>query len=160
MRKQNREIAQRSGILDVLEQAQVCRVALNTPEGGPYIVPLNYGYRLDEDGVLTLYFHCANEGRKLDLIRADGRCGFQLDCAHELRQGQTACDFTFYFQSIIGSGDIALVADEDERMRGLDALMRHYGGAGLGYKERALALTTVLKLTANEYCGKRHIPAP
>lgn len=34
----------------------------------PYIIPLNYGYTY-EDGKLVIYFHCAKEGRKLDILK-------------------------------------------------------------------------------------------
>jgi len=34
----------------------------------PYIVPMNFGYEM-ADGALSLYFHCANEGRKINIIK-------------------------------------------------------------------------------------------
>ncbi|MDR1801884.1 MAG: pyridoxamine 5'-phosphate oxidase family protein [Lachnospiraceae bacterium] len=156
MRKSNREIKEQEGLNAVLEKSGVCRLALNTPEGAPYIVPLNYGYEVSENGKLTLYFHCAKEGRKLDLIHKDSRCGFEMDCSHELETGELACQYTFYFESIIGTGMISIVEDNDERIHGLKVLMRHYGGEGKTIDERALALTTVLRLDAVSYCGKRH----
>jgi len=156
VRKSNREIKEQTELAAVLEKSQVCRVALNTPEGVLYIVPLNYGYEFNGDGKLTLYFHCANEGKKLDLIRRDDRCGFEIDCSHELQAGDLACEYTFYFESIIGSGSISIVEDDVGRMHGLNALMRHYGGEGKAFSEHSLTLTTVLRLDVAEYCGKRH----
>jgi len=48
------------------------------------------------------------------------------------------------------------VEDSAERIHGLNVLMRHYGSNGKDFSEHALALTTVLRLDAAEYCGKRH----
>lgn len=59
MRKANREIKDEQLMRQTLETADTCRLALNTG-GAPYIVPLSYGYTL-EDNRLTLYFHCADE---------------------------------------------------------------------------------------------------
>ena len=67
MRRKEREVTDIKEIREVLDSCKVCRLGI-ADEGGAYIVPLNYGYRL-EDGVLTLYFHGAKEGKKLDLIR-------------------------------------------------------------------------------------------
>ena len=156
MRKSNREITNQAELNAVLEKCEVCRIAMNTPEGAPYIVPLTFGYEVGADGELTLYFHCANEGRKLDLLRRDSRCGFELDGSHELQLGELACDYAYHFESIIGSGKISVVTDSDERLHGLNVLMRHYGGEGKTFTEHALNLTTVLRLDVTEYCGKRH----
>lgn len=52
-------------------------------EGAPYVVPMNYGFALAPDGRLTLYLHCAAEGRKLDLLRRDARVGFAISALVE-----------------------------------------------------------------------------
>ena len=58
MRKRDREVREFSEIVDIVNRSQVMRMATC---GEPYIVPLSFGYEA-EDGVLTLYFHCAAEG--------------------------------------------------------------------------------------------------
>ena len=82
MRRKEREVTDIKEIREVLDSCKVCRLGI-ADEGGAYIVPLNYGYRL-EDGVLTLYFHGAKEGKKLDLIRKNPEVGFEMDGRHEL----------------------------------------------------------------------------
>ncbi|MDR2587116.1 MAG: pyridoxamine 5'-phosphate oxidase family protein [Coriobacteriales bacterium] len=66
MRKSNREIKDRSDMVDVIRRCTVCRIGFQT-DGAPYIVPMSFGLSDDGDG-LRLYFHCATEGRKLDLL--------------------------------------------------------------------------------------------
>ena len=99
MRKANREIKDEQLMRQTLETADTCRLALNTG-GAPYIVPLSYGYTL-EDNRLTLYFHCADEGRKLELMAADNRAGFELDCGQKLVTGPKACHYSTQFMSIV-----------------------------------------------------------
>lgn len=41
-------------------------------EGEVYIVPVNFGYDM-KGKELTLYIHCAGEGRKIDLIRKNAK---------------------------------------------------------------------------------------
>jgi nitroimidazol reductase NimA-like FMN-containing flavoprotein (pyridoxamine 5'-phosphate oxidase superfamily) len=175
MRKKNREVRLPEEIRGIVERCDVCRVALPT-EGAPYIVPMNFGFEFSgggggdsdgsggsigsEDGAaakdkLTLWFHCAVAGRKLDLIADGCEAGFEMDTDHELRPGETACAYSMNYASVIGSGHIAQVADNEERMHGLKAIMKHYGGDGLPFNEKDLSLTCVLRLDAAEYACKR-----
>ena len=63
MRRKEREVVKSEEIAEVLDSCKVCRLGVQD-EDGVYIVPLNYGYVM-ENGVLTLYFHGAKEGKKM-----------------------------------------------------------------------------------------------
>ena len=69
MRRSDREIKEYNEIIGVIEKCDVCRLALNN-DGYPYIIPLNFGFK-EENGKAELYFHCANEGTKLELIKKE-----------------------------------------------------------------------------------------
>ena len=153
MRKKNREVTDVAGLRAILDRAAVCRIAL-TDGDAPYIVPLNFGYVWEDR--LVLYFHGAKEGKKLDLIRANPRVGFELDSPGALKTGDRACDWSMNYESIIGSGLLREVTDETERQAGLTAVMRHYGRTdGFEYDPRVLAFTAVLRLDAEVFTGKR-----
>jgi nitroimidazol reductase NimA-like FMN-containing flavoprotein (pyridoxamine 5'-phosphate oxidase superfamily) len=58
---------------DILNRAEVGRIALF--DGTiPYIIPLNFLYK---DGKIV--FHCAWEGKKLDIISMNPKCCFEVD---------------------------------------------------------------------------------
>lgn len=153
MRKANREIKDEQLMRQTLETADTCRLALNTG-GAPYIVPLSYGYTL-EDNRLTLYFHCADEGRKLELMTADNRAGFELDCGQKLVTGPKACHYSTQFMSIVGWGLLERLAEPEAKKAALSYLMRHYSGRDdWDFDEKVLNHTTVLKLTVHEFTGK------
>lgn len=38
-----------------------------------------------------------------------------------------ACDWGMNYESIMGSGSMTIVSDPEERRRGLDLIMAHYG---------------------------------
>lgn len=159
MRRKDREISERTGLLEILEQSDVCRIAFATA-AAPYIVPLNYGYRWDDGttgrtGALELYFHCAAEGRKLDLMRANDSVGFEIDTAHELITKAQACGWGMKYKSLIGSGRLYEVKDFNEKRQYLDRIMSHYGFTGKAlYEDSMLEKTTVLKLEVSELSGK------
>ena len=58
---------------EILKRAEVGRLALS--DGSlPYVVPLNFIY---DDGKIV--FHCAWEGKKLDIISKNPNCCFEVD---------------------------------------------------------------------------------
>ena len=62
MRRKDREMKEFNQLAETIEKGQVCRIAIH--DVYPYIVPMNYGYKIEEEQV-TLYFHSAKEGRKI-----------------------------------------------------------------------------------------------
>ena len=62
-----------SEMVDILNRAEVGRMALFDGTM-PYIIPLNFLYK---DG--KIIFHCAWEGRKLDIISTNPNCCFEVD---------------------------------------------------------------------------------
>lgn len=152
MRRKDREISDKSALIEILESADVCRIAMQS-EHAPYIVPLNYGFMWDER--LVIYFHCAAEGRKLDLIEKNNRVGFEVDTGHALMTGERACDWGMKYKSIIGSGKISRVEDGEEKRKALDSIMRHYGFTETPvYGTEVFGKTVVLRLAADEITGK------
>lgn len=65
MRQKKREVTDRAIICAMLDQMDVLYLGIHD-EPAPYVVPLNFGYEFEEE--LVLYFHCAREGHKLDLL--------------------------------------------------------------------------------------------
>ena len=125
-------------------------------ESAPYIVPLNFGYQRQGER-LTLYFHSALEGRKLDLIRRCQIVGFEMDTGHQLHRGTAACNCSFGFQSVIGTGHAALVEDPAEKERALQLLMLHQtGDAHWPIPPQAVNKVAVIRLTVEEISCKRH----
>jgi nitroimidazol reductase NimA-like FMN-containing flavoprotein (pyridoxamine 5'-phosphate oxidase superfamily) len=57
----------------VLKSAEVGRIALSD-SSKPYIVPLNFLY---QNGKIA--FHCAFDGKKLDIISKNPNCCFEVD---------------------------------------------------------------------------------
>ncbi|MCM1333980.1 MAG: pyridoxamine 5'-phosphate oxidase family protein [Bacteroides sp.] len=154
MRRSDREVTDLGEILGIVRRAEFCTLAL----GGdyPYAVPLSFG-ECYENGVLTLYFHGASEGEKLTRIARDPRAGFSLVTGAAVRQSVQPCGCTTSFESVIGYGAAALVADRAERERGLSLLLHHYGYTGEpAFDEKVMEHTVVFKLTAERFTAKRH----
>mgnify|MGYP000909609333 CR=1 FL=1 len=152
MRRKDRELHTKDELLAILEEAEVCRLAIQTG-GAPYIVPLNFGYSWADQ--LVLYFHSAGEGRKIDLLKENNTVGFELDTAHVLAKAVKACDWGMKYRSVIGTGMVEFIEDEDEKRLALQAIMRKYGFPGeASFDGAMLRSTKVYKLVAQEVSGK------
>ena len=154
MRRSDREVKNISEILQIIGRCEVCRVALNGDDGFPYIVPMNFGH-CQENGKTVFYFHCAMEGKKLDLIRADNRASFEMDCSCELVPRDAEGECTMAYESVVGRGRIEFVSDE-EKINALSVLMRHYNKGEFTINEAVAKRTCVFKMIVEEMTGKRN----
>ncbi len=154
MRRADREVKNFNEIVEILEKCDVCRLALNDKDY-PYIVPLNFGMTV-ENGIVTLYFHSALEGTKLDLIRRDNRASFEADCEHALVTVEKTGSCTMNYKSVIGRGFIEFVPDE-EKFAALKILMKHYHKEDFPFNENVVPRTAVFKMTVTEMTGKKRL---
>lgn len=153
MRRTDREITSFAELIRIIQQCDVCRLALyDTPY--PYILPLNFGMVVEGQQV-TLYFHGAKEGKKYDLIAKNPNASFEMDCGHKLIVDKDACKCTMAYESVIGQGEVSLVSGE-EKLVGLRALMQQYHSAeDFTFPPQVVERTTVYKLTVHTMTGKR-----
>ncbi|MBU8892164.1 MAG: pyridoxamine 5'-phosphate oxidase family protein [Bacteroidales bacterium] len=153
MRRNDREITNQTEIETIIQKADVCRIAL-IDDGLPYIVALNFGYKAGNPAVL--YFHCANEGRKLNIIEKNNSVCFQMDVDHELVSAKKACGYTMKFKSIVGYGKIHKVVSKEEKIEGLNYIMKQYSeNDNFDYADKMLDITTILKLKIEKLTGKK-----
>lgn len=154
MRRTDKEIKDIKEIESIIKRTDVCRLAM-TSDNIPYVVAMNFGYKSGTPS--ELFFHCATEGRKLDIIRKNNNVCFQMDTDHSLKRGDIACDSGMSYTSIIGYGKIFFVTDEEEKKTGLDCIMKHYTQKSMHvYNNDILRVTTVLRLVVTEMsCKKR-----
>ncbi|NJE39708.1 pyridoxamine 5'-phosphate oxidase family protein [Faecalicoccus pleomorphus] len=152
MRRKDREIKDFDKILQIMRQCDSCVLALND-DGFPYMVPLNFGMNI-EDGQLYLYFHCAMQGKKLDLIRKDNRATFEMDCDHNFILYDERMSCTMGYSSVVGHGIIEFV-EEEKKYEALKILMRQYHAEDFQFNKDMIKVTTVLKMKVLDITGKR-----
>jgi uncharacterized protein len=153
MRRKDREIADDNEIREIIDKAQICRIALSDGEF-PYIVPMNFG--VEWNNPIKLYFHCANAGRKLEIIRKNNNVCFQADIYAELILNDIACKCTINYHSVIAFGTIQIITNPIEKIKGLNILMSHYSSAEkFNYEDKIFEMTTVLEMTVNKISGKK-----
>jgi uncharacterized protein len=153
MRRADREISGIGQIEEIINKSDVCRIAFAN-NNYPYMVTMNFGYTNDPGR--SFYFHCAKEGKKLEMMRINNHVCFELDTDHKIFKGKRGCDWGMTFSSVLGYGNISEVTDNKERIKGLNSIMSHYGGEGVyEFDDRVLDNTIILRLDIVEMTGKK-----
>ena len=156
MRRKDREISDLSKIHGIIRKCYCCRVGFNDCSE-VYIVPLSFGFVEDKENGDTFYFHGAKEGRKVELIKKSNYVGFELDTNYKLNGGDFACDYSARFQSVIGNGVISIVTDENEKIKGLCAIMEQATGKKeWTFNSHMLQEVCVFKLVVQKISCKEH----
>ena len=152
MRRKDREITDVEEIIRIMEKCDVCRLALFDDEY-PYIIPLNFGFDFEQD-TLYLYFHSAQEGHKLDLIKKNNKVTFEMDCEHQMILYDERMSCTMGYASVIGHGEIEFV-DDNHKYEALKIMMRHYHNEDFCFNKDMMKVTAVYRLKVNDMVGKR-----
>ena len=137
-----------------MRECKTCHVAM-VDEGTPYVVPLNYGYHFSDNGLLTLVFHSAKEGRKLDILRKNNRVCFAITNEGAPQQTDTPCNSGYYYASLIGNGTVHFPEDPTEKARALSLLVKHQTGREAHFTNEQIETVCVFKIGSTDYTGKR-----
>ena len=155
--KRERQVTDPEQILHILDTAKVVHLGLSVNDE-PYVVPMNYGYTI-EDGKLTLYLHSAVRGKKLDMIRANSKVFFEIDCDRMPFEGRVPCQYGMVYSSIMGRGTATLVDDAEGKKQAMTILMKTQTGKDFSFNDRLVSIVTVIRIDVSEYTAK-HRPLP
>lgn len=150
MRRKDKELTDARLIENILEEAEVIRLAM-VDEGEPYLVAMNFAYA---DG--AIFLHSALEGRKVDILKKNDRVAFQTETDMKILLEPEACNCTTQYKSVSGSGRAVLVSEKQEKIKALDAIMKKYSGrTGFEYPDAALNKTLIIRVDIDRMTGKK-----
>ena len=89
--KKERQITDKQKIEEFLKEQKIIRIGYYDKSNDEvYIVPLNFGYKVDNDEYI-FYMHGGQKGRKFELTKEEPNVGFEIDGNYELVPGELAC---------------------------------------------------------------------
>ena len=155
MRRADREVNDRGEILEIMRRCDALSLALIDGEY-PYVITLNFGFEDTPEG-LVLYFHGANDGKKLELIALNPHAAFTMSCDHAFVPGKVDCAGTFKYESVCGRGLITMV-EGSEKQRALTIITTHYDrGKDHPFDEKHARAVSIFKLNVESLTGKRRL---
>ena len=157
MTKRERQITDEKQILDILNAGKVLHLGLAV-DNEPYVVPMNYGYTY-ENGKLVMYLHSAVRGKKLDMIRANPKVFFEIDCDRKPFEGIKPCQYGLSYSSVMGRGTARILEDAEEKMQAMTVLMKTQTGKDFTFNKELVSIVAVIRIDVAEYTAK-HRPMP
>jgi nitroimidazol reductase NimA-like FMN-containing flavoprotein (pyridoxamine 5'-phosphate oxidase superfamily) len=151
VRRKDREITDSDAFKKVLKCTKYVTVAL-CMDDEPYLVSLSHGY---DETRNCLYFHCADEGKKLAYMEANCKVWGQA----VLDYGVTdECDYAY--TSVHFKGTVCLIDDLQEKQHGMEVMVRQLSGNPeeklAKIKPEKLANTTMGRIDIRYMTGKKH----
>lgn len=154
MRRKDKQISERSEIDVIIRGCQVCHLAMAV-DNVPYVVPLCFGYDGD-----YLYLHMAGSGKKIDCLEANPRVCFQMERGVGLIcGGAEPCDWSFRFESVIGSGRAEELNSDEDKAAALGRIASQYAEKEISRVPSSAGLR-VWRVAIDEICAKRSPPGP
>ena len=142
--------------LEVFDKAPYITVSMTDEDGNPYGLPLSL-VRTDEK---TFWFHCATEGKKLDVLKANPRVFLSAVTKCRPLRGPKDGSFTLEFQSATAVGIAEIIEDENAKKEVLRAICQRFLPQQMdGFEQaaaRSLHRTAIVRITLLEPpVGKR-----
>ena len=153
MRRKDREVSNIDDIRGIIEKCKVCHLAM-IDKGLPYVVPLSFGYKFDGDK-LTLYFHSANEGRKIAILKESSGVCFEMADEGKLGLVENPCNSGYFYESVIGFGQVEFVDDDDEKCEALTLIMKHQTNQDFVFTAKQANTVCVFKAVSVDFTGKK-----
>lgn len=147
MRREDRRISHEEA-LEILKEGQYGILSMCTVNNEGYGIPLNYIFTEN-----MIFFHCADEGSKLDYIRKNNKVTFCVVGNTKILPSK----FSIIYESVIVSGSVSEI-DGDEKHKALMRFVEKYSGnyiqEGKEHINRDFDNVKVLKLSVESVNGK------
>jgi nitroimidazol reductase NimA-like FMN-containing flavoprotein (pyridoxamine 5'-phosphate oxidase superfamily) len=148
----NRELTSEADIQEILKKGKFVVISM-CRDNEPYIVTLSYGFSPENN---TMYFHCAKQGMKLELIAFNPSV-----CATVIEDGGYVSDQCEHnYKTAVFRGTMSIVTDLDEKRYGMSVLVNHLESAPeaisrlLLKSDEAFSRMDVLKLEIKQITAK------
>ena len=154
MRVQNREVKDFSNIIDILSRCDTLSIGL-VNDNCPYVVSVSFGFHVDENGKVHIYFHCAKEGMKIECIKANSKVCVEGHIFHKIEPLKHG--ITTRYESIIGMGT-ARELYGNEKKEGLLRICEKYGYDDYNIDEcKGMDAASVYDVALEKITGKRNL---
>lgn len=134
----------------IIRRCKFCHIGM-VDNDRPYVLAFNFGY--DDQ---TIWIHCAREGKKLDVLKNNPNVCVEFDTDHRLfsRNEEVACSWRQAYRSVIVEGQAVFVDGYDEKMKGLNILMKNYSSREFKYSKPSVDNIQVIKIPVAFISGR------
>jgi nitroimidazol reductase NimA-like FMN-containing flavoprotein (pyridoxamine 5'-phosphate oxidase superfamily) len=146
-----RAITEKKEIEEIIGKCQWCHLAMSDPDGNPYVIPMNFGYR---DGII--YLHGSQKGKKIDILANNPRVCINFSTDHFLRyqNKEVACSWSMRYRSVLCHGKVEFIHDPAEKTTALNIIMANYSPETFTYNPPSIREVNVFIVRVEEFEGR------
>ncbi len=152
MIRKDREITGIKNIFEIVKNSKVITLAFNS-DNSPYLVPLNYGCKLEDDKIY-LYIHGAKTGTKYDFLFNGATTSFEIHSEHELIGMDDKCSLSMTYDSVIGRGILKELTKKEDLINALDSIVSQYIKIDGDYSDKVLSSARIFEIEVTDITGK------
>ena len=119
MRKKDQEITDKGEMMAILKEAHYVTLAMCLDDE-PYLVTISHGYDAEPN---VIYFHCANEGKKIDILRKNNVVWGEA--VKDRGRNGPECDQ--FYSTTQFRGRVTFPQSDEEKRHALTVLLTHFG---------------------------------
>ncbi|MBN1936299.1 MAG: pyridoxamine 5'-phosphate oxidase family protein [Anaerolineae bacterium] len=154
LRRQEKTIEDQDELIAIIQGQKYMTLAM-CRDDEPYLVSLNYGF---DPEARCFYIHCAGEGKKIDILRANPTVWGQV--IEDLHYQDGKCDH--FFRSVHFQGRVSFVDDIDEKRAALHLMIDALEPDPEPVEQRlvtakSLESVTILKIAVEGWSGKKSL---
>ncbi len=153
LRRSDKKIKNNEDIFAIINRQEYLTLAL-CKNNQPYLVSLNYGFDPSRE---CFYFHCANEGKKLEFFQANSNVYGQI--LEELKYQEGKCSYAY--RSVQFEGQVSFITNIEEKKHALNLMIEKIESPTLINKTKekfvtksALQKIFIGKIIIREFTGK------
>jgi nitroimidazol reductase NimA-like FMN-containing flavoprotein (pyridoxamine 5'-phosphate oxidase superfamily) len=119
LRKKDQEITDEEEMRAILREAHYVTLAMCLDDD-PYLVTISHGFDADRNAI---YFHCAQKGKKIDILRANPVVWGEA----VMDMGYDGPDCKQEYATVQFRGKVTFPQEDEEKRHGLTVLLNQFG---------------------------------
>ncbi len=149
----SRTLDHKPELVRIIENCQICHIAMVDLEGKPYVLPFNFGFADD-----VFYLHSAPMGKKIDILKKNNELCIALSTDYELRSQnkEVACSYAWKYRSVLAYGKVEFIEDKDEKIKAFNVLMKNYTDGDFKYSGPSVRDVCVFKIKVERIEGRAY----
>lgn len=116
MRRKEKKITSKNELIDIFKKSKYVTIAMCV-DNNPYLVTLSHGFDATND---SIYFHCAKEGKKIDILKQNNVVWGQALIDNGYVEGK--CDHLYATTQF--KGTVSFIEDINEKEKALKIMIK------------------------------------
>jgi uncharacterized protein len=148
-----RAITDKKELVDVIQRSQFCHLSMVDPDGKPYVIPMNFGFKDD-----VIYLHGAPHGKKIEILKQNpGVCiNFTTDHLLRYQNENVACSWSMKYRSVLCYGEADFMMDPEEKIAAFHIVMAQYTQGEFRFNPPSIREVCMWRVKVSKFEGRAY----